>query len=53
MVVSPAGPETNNDCAGEAQQQFIRLAVPEVINLEDINCKVCRNVANPSTFDSV
>jgi hypothetical protein len=25
MVMSPAGLETKNDCAGEAQQQFTRL----------------------------
>jgi hypothetical protein len=53
MVMSPAGPGTNCDCAGEAQQQFIGLAVPKIINLENSNCKVCRNVAKPSTFDSV
>lgn len=46
--MSPARPETKNNCAGETQQHFTRPT--KDINPEDGNCNVCRNGWKLSTL---
>jgi hypothetical protein len=44
MVMGPEGPGTENDCAGEDQQEFPRN---RDMNPECGNCNVCQNVGKP------
>jgi hypothetical protein len=43
MVVSPAGLETKDDCAGEDQQQFTR---PDIAYVCFIGCRHCSEIVH-------
>jgi hypothetical protein len=53
MAMSPTGPVSKNDCAGEDQRQFTLPDPLKVINPEDDNRKYCRNYRKPAIFDAV
>jgi hypothetical protein len=48
--MSPAGPGTKINCAGEGQQQFPDPTRSHDTKPEDVNSNICRNAGNPVTF---